>query len=77
MSQAPDKQGTHHFILTVQKPLPGGNGFAVADWSGWFTPDPTWTRHDAFLHIKKTHAEQNPIFAGGSVLFFSLEHNQL
>ncbi|WP_405676884.1 hypothetical protein OG292_19770 [Streptomyces sp. NBC_01511] len=71
------EQGTHHFILTVQKPLPGGAGYAVADWSGWITPDQTWTRNDVFLWLKAEQARRKPELADGCVLFFVLERNQL
>ncbi|MGW1015608.1 hypothetical protein [Streptomyces niveus] len=70
------QQGTHHFILTVQKPHPRG-GFTFADWSGWFTPDPSWTRHDAFRWLKGEYARQKPELADATVLFFALESNQL
>lgn len=75
-STTPAPQGTYHFIIAVQKPLPSG-GYTVADWSGWFTPDPAWTRHDAFQWIKAEHARERPELAGGTTIFFPLEPNQL
>lgn len=69
-------QHTHHFIITVQAPLPTG-GYTVADWTGSITPDPAWTRHDAFQWIKAEQARQRPVLANACVLFFSLEPNQL
>lgn len=67
----------YHFVLTVQKPAPGGGGYIVADWAGYMTPAPGWTRHDTYLAIRAEHVKQNPNMAGAGVLFFSLEPNQL
>jgi hypothetical protein len=72
----PQSQGTHHFIITVQKPLPRG-GYAVADWSGWITPDSTWTRNDVFQWVRQEHGRRQPELADSAVLFFALESNQL
>ncbi|MFE2941018.1 hypothetical protein ACFXKG_18435 [Streptomyces sp. NPDC059255] len=78
MTQQTDApQGTHHFVITIQKPLLGGGGFAIADMHGFITLPPAWSRHDAFEAIREEHARRNPDTEGGSVLFFSLELNQL
>ncbi|MCX4849827.1 hypothetical protein [Streptomyces sp. NBC_00893] len=66
----------YHFVLTVQKPAPSG-GYIVAEWSGYMTPEPGWTRHDTYQAIRAEHVKQNPTLANASVLFFSLEPNQL
>ncbi|WP_406500952.1 hypothetical protein OHA04_07975 [Streptomyces sp. NBC_01590] len=65
----------YHFVLTVQKPASGG--YIVADWSGYLTPEPGWTRHDTYQAIRAEHVKQNPTLAHAGVLFFSLEPNQL
>ncbi|MFB6813092.1 hypothetical protein ACFCV8_00895 [Streptomyces sp. NPDC056347] len=72
-----DQPREYHFILAVQKPAPGGGGYAVADWSGVMTPAPDWTRHDTYLAIREEHVKQNPAMRGAALLFFSLEPNQL
>lgn len=66
----------YHFVLTVQKPVPSG-GYIVADWDGCMTPKPGWTRRDAYQAIREEHVRVNPHLAKASVLFFSLEPNQL
>jgi len=73
----PQQQGTHHFIITVQKPLPGGAGFAVADWSGWINPQPGSTRQDIYLWLKEEQARRNPELVNASVIFFDLQPNKL
>ncbi|MFB7548571.1 hypothetical protein [Streptomyces sp. NPDC056154] len=76
MTSAEQPQGQYHFVLTVQKPLPSG-GYTVSDWSGYMTPEPGWTRDDAYLAIRAEHAKRRPDLANACVLFFSLEPNQL
>ncbi|MGW1102734.1 hypothetical protein [Streptomyces sp. NPDC002540] len=76
MTSVEQPQGHYHFVLTVQKPLPSG-GYTVADWHGYMTPEPGWTRHDTYLAIRAEHVKQNPHLANACVLFFSLEANQL
>jgi hypothetical protein len=46
-------QGTHHFVITVQAPV--GGGMACGTWSGTLTPDPGWTRFDAYEEIVARH----------------------
>ncbi|RCG20777.1 hypothetical protein DTL70_21115 [Streptomyces diacarni] len=70
------EQGTHHFVMTCQKPQAGG-GFAVATWSGNFTPQPEATRHDVYEWLREQYAREFPDLTHGVVLFFSLESNQL
>ncbi|MFJ1699439.1 hypothetical protein ACIOHC_30740 [Streptomyces sp. NPDC088252] len=75
MTTAEQPQGQYHFVLTVQKPSPGG--YIVADWSGSMTPEPGWTRHDTYQAIRAEHVRQRPDMANAVGLFFSLEPNQL
>ncbi|MFD3530493.1 hypothetical protein [Streptomyces sp. NPDC058664] len=70
-SQIP-QQGTHHWVLTLDLP----NSVRVTDF-GTYTPLPNTTRHDAFTVIRESFIEQHPQLARASVLFFSLEPNDL
>ncbi|WP_037613631.1 hypothetical protein [Streptomyces albus] len=69
------QQGTHHFVLTIQRPTV--NGFAVATYHGDVTPGPSATRMDLFNYLQAEHARHYPDTANGVVLYFSLEPNQL
>lgn len=71
-SAAPQQQGSHHWILTLELP-----GRATSSNFGTLTPLPGWTRMDAFTAIKEHVAQQNPEMAGANTVFFSLEPNQL
>ncbi|MFD5725884.1 hypothetical protein ACFWMT_07230 [Streptomyces sp. NPDC058368] len=66
----------YHFIITVQKPDPRG-GYAVADWSGFLTPEPDWSRHETYKAIRRAFEQRHPDLVGGNVMFFSLEPNTL
>ncbi|NSC22608.1 hypothetical protein FM076_16085 [Streptomyces albus subsp. chlorinus] len=68
-------EGTHHFVMTVQKPQAGG--YAVATWHGDFTPRPGSTRREVYEWLCEEHGRHFPDLARGVVLFFSLESNQL
>ncbi|MGW2261435.1 hypothetical protein ACWCXE_27075 [Streptomyces sp. NPDC001780] len=77
MTQQTDApQGSHHFVLTIQKPI-GPGAYAIADFSGWINLASGSTRHDAFKAIREEHARRNPETRDGTVLFFYLERNQL
>lgn len=69
------EQGSHHFVLTVQKPQTGS--YAVGTWHGDITPAPGATRRDSYELLREEHARRYPDLAGGIVLHFSLESNQL
>lgn len=69
------EQGTHHFVMSVQKPQAGG--FAMATWSGDFTPPPGSTRRDAYGWLCEQFDREYPDLARGVVIFFSLEPNTL
>ncbi|WP_069815308.1 hypothetical protein [Streptomyces sp. TP-A0874] len=72
-AQMPD----YHFVITAQKALPGGVGAAMADFSGYLTPEPHWTRHDAFLWIRAEFEKRYPEMVRACIVFFSLEPNTL
>jgi hypothetical protein len=71
-----EQQGTHFYAMTVQKPLRPG---ATADYtlSGHMTPPPTWTRADFYQAIYNDITNTYPQLAGASVLFFTVDRNQL
>ncbi|SER55438.1 hypothetical protein [Streptomyces qinglanensis] len=71
------EQGTHHFVMTCQKPQAGGRGMAVATWDGDFTPNPQATRREVFDWLRREFGREFPDLARGNVLFFCLERNTL
>lgn len=69
------KQGTHHFILTVQKPDHGGINFNT--FHGTLSVPAGATRQDTYDWIRAEHDRQNPHLTSGVVVFFALEPNGL
>ena len=69
------EQPTHHFILTLQVSTPGG--FAISEFSNAVTPPEGWTRAEFFKGLRDQITGDHPDLRGASVLFFSLERNQL
>ncbi len=69
-------QGTHQYILTLQKPMPHGGGFAVSTTSGHCSPV-GMTRVDVYDWLYGEVVRQRPELAGASTLFFDLQPNQL
>jgi phospholipid N-methyltransferase len=69
-------QGTHHYVLTLQKPLPHGAGFMVTTSNGHCSPVRV-TRHDVYQWLYGEVVRHSPELAGASVLFFDLQPNQL
>jgi hypothetical protein len=69
------EQGSHHFLITLQRPT--GSGFGTADWSGTWTPPPGTTRADGYARIRADIAAAHPEFAQANVVFFTLEPNRL
>jgi hypothetical protein len=72
---APQQQGTHHFVMTLQRPI--GSGFTMGTFSNHITPAPVMTRHDVYQAIKQEIGQADPDFTDATVVFFSLEPNQL
>ncbi|GAA2940662.1 hypothetical protein PV394_24345 [Streptomyces sp. NE06-03E] len=66
----------YHFVISAQRPLPGG-GFAMGDWSSCITPEPGWSRQDTFEVIRAEFAKRYPELGRACVTFFSLELNTL
>lgn len=69
------EQGSHHFVLTVQKPSP--RGLDVNTFHGTCTPGEGATRRDVYDEVRADHDQRHPQLAGGNVIFWSLEPNQL
>ncbi|GHJ27819.1 hypothetical protein TPA0910_22520 [Streptomyces hygroscopicus subsp. sporocinereus] len=74
-SPSAQQQGSHHFVLTLQKPH--GQGFVTATFANTITPLPGDTRAHIYEALCKGVAQANPELADANVLFFSLEPNQL
>ena len=74
--QAPAAQGTHHYLLTLQKPLPNGSGFSVNTSAGHCSPVGV-SRFDVYQWLYGEVVRQRPELAGASTLFFDLQPNQL
>lgn len=72
----PEELPEYHFIITAQKPMPGG-GHAMADWSAYLTPQPGWTRSDMFQAIREEFEKRYPDLGRACITFFSLELNTL
>jgi hypothetical protein len=70
-ARAQQGQGTHHFVITLEKP-----GLFSVTQEGTFTPPPGSTRQDAYRLIYRTLCDQDPDYHGASVGFFTLEPNQ-
>lgn len=68
-------QGTHHFVITLQRVVNGG--FAMATFANHITPAQGATRNDVYRQILQDIASRNPELADANVVFFSLEPNQL
>lgn len=66
------EQGSHHYVLTVDLP-----GKTAATLHGTHTPAPGQSRQDVFLAIRREIARNNPDLERGTIIFFSLEPNQL
>lgn len=76
-SPAAQRQGSHHFVLTLQKPHHSGQGFITATFANTFTPHAGATRADVYQRLCKEISQAHPHLQGANVLFFSLERNQL
>ena len=75
MSNEPQQQGTHFYVLTRQKPVNGG--VAMATWYGAITPNPGSTRLDIYQWLLADTDQKSPHMAGANTVHFSLEPNQL
>lgn len=69
------EQTTYHYMLTVQKPT--RQGLAVNTAHGTCTPLEGATRQRIYEDVRAEHDRVNPELEGGTVLFWSLESNQL
>lgn len=69
------EQATHHYVLTVQKPLP--QGLAVHTIHGTCILAAGATRKDVYEQVRAEFDQTTPELMGGNVLFWSLEPNQL
>ncbi|MFJ4783255.1 hypothetical protein [Streptomyces sp. NPDC088794] len=65
-------QDTHFWVLSVDKP-----GMACATRTGTYTPPPGSTRASAYREIYEYVTAGDPYLRGATVVFFSLEPNQL
>jgi hypothetical protein len=70
------QQGSHFYVMTVQKALHTG---ATADYtlSGHLNPPANWTRADFYTAIYQDIIRVHPQLAGASVLFFTVDRNQI
>lgn len=67
---------THFYVLTLEKPLGPGLS-ANASFAGTLTPNTGTTRAHVYQDLYQDYTRLHPELAGASVLFFSLEPNQL
>jgi hypothetical protein len=73
--QAP-AQDTHHYILTLQKPLAGAAWETVTA-EGTCTPAPGITRHQLYQMLLADTVRQRPDLQGAPTIFFDLQSNRL
>jgi hypothetical protein len=69
------QQGTHFWLMTIQKAVSGG--IRYLDAQGTWTPGPAETRMDAFNSIRLDVEMRDPRIQGGVVLAFDIQPNQL
>ncbi|MFG2970812.1 hypothetical protein ACGFZS_46840 [Streptomyces sp. NPDC048288] len=76
VSTADQQQGSHFYAMTVAKALRPG---VSADYciSGTTTPPANWTRGDFFQWVYDGILRQHPELAGASVMYFTVDRNQL
>ena len=70
-------QGTHHYLLTLQKPMHGSGGFMVNTFTGHCSPPAGMSRFDVYQRLFADVVGHSPELAGASTLFFDLQPNQL
>lgn len=69
------EQGTHFYVLTLQKPA--GHGMALATTSGTHTPPTNWSTYDFYLAVRADLERNQPELRGGVVVHFDIRPNQL
>lgn len=75
-TDVPAGQPTHHYVMTIQKQLQ--RGVAVATFNNAVPIPSGWTRGDVFRQLYREFTTgEHASLAGGQVLFFSLERDQL
>lgn len=70
-----DESGTHHYILTLQAPGPGG--FRVGTFSETVTVPAGYTRAEAYEAVIDHVVQAHPEFADGTTVFYSFEPNAI
>ncbi|MCP2314043.1 hypothetical protein [Kitasatospora paracochleata] len=69
------EQGTHFYVLTLQKPTQ--NGMATGTTSGTHTPPAHWTVQDFLAAARADLEHSQPELRGGVVVHFDVRPNQL
>ncbi|MFF2061104.1 hypothetical protein ACFVWZ_04750 [Streptomyces sp. NPDC058200] len=72
MSCQNSQQGSHFYVLTLEKP-----GLMSATRTGTYTPAPGTTRNDAFNDIYDQLTSSNRDLYRANVVFFTIESNQI
>lgn len=72
----PDPQGTHHWVISVKWPIGPGQE-ATATYRSTITPAPGQTRAEIYESIRDFVMRDATSGQPPTVLFFSLEPNQL
>ncbi|MBP0453978.1 hypothetical protein J5Y04_31215 [Kitasatospora sp. RG8] len=70
------QQGTHQYVLTLQKPMPNGVGYMVSTSSGTCSPT-GMSRHDLYTWLVGEMVRQTPQLASASTLFFDVQPNRI
>ena len=63
------------WLMTIQ--TPNACGYRINDFQGVVTPAPGATRLSLFNEIRQEVARRDPLSAGGSVIAFDMQPNEL
>jgi hypothetical protein len=70
-----EEQGTHFWFMTMQ--VPNALGLYVNSYQGTWSPSLGATRFELFNEIRDYVERNDPKIAGGMVLAFDIQPNQL
>lgn len=71
-----DEQGTHFWTMAIQMSTEMGRTDITGGWGTW-TPGKGQTRYDIFQEIRASLSEKYPQCAGGAVIAFDIQPNEL
>ncbi|WP_432185462.1 hypothetical protein [Streptomyces tendae] len=63
------------WLMTIQ--TPNAHGYRINDFQGVLTPEPGTTRLSLFNEIREEITRRDPLSAGGAVIAFDVQPNEL